>query len=99
MKISIQPSAVADLRAGFHFYEQQQKGLGGYFLDSLHSDIDSLLLHAGIHSRQFGKFRLLSSRFPYAVYDELHQDLVLIRAVLDLRREPSWISQPLKRPE
>ena len=97
MRISIQPSALADLRAGFRFYEKQQTGLGGYFLDSLCSDIDSLLLHAGIHSRHFGKHRLLSDRFPYAVYYELRDDLVMVRAVLDLRRDPSWVSRKLNK--
>jgi hypothetical protein len=29
------------------FYERQETGLGWYFLDSLFSDIDSLLLYAG----------------------------------------------------
>ena len=99
MKISIQPSAVADLKEGFRFYENQQIGLGGYFLDSLYSDIDSLLLYAGIHSLHFGKHRLLSNRFPYAVYYELHDDLVMVRAVLDLRRDPSWISRKLNKLE
>lgn len=95
MKVSIQPSALADLKSGFHFYEKQQTGMGGYFLDSLYSDIDSLLLYAGIHSQHFGKYRLLSERFPYAVYYELKDDLIMVRAVLDLRRDPSWISRKL----
>lgn len=95
MRIQIQPSAMADLRAGFRFYEKQQTGLGGYFLDSLYSDIDSLLLYAGIHSRQFGKYRLLSGRFPYAIYYEIRDDLILVRAILDLRRDPVWISRKL----
>ena len=68
MKISIQPSALADLSGGFCFYEKQQAGLGSYFLDSLYSDINSLLLYAGIHAEHFGKYRLLSESFPYAVY-------------------------------
>jgi hypothetical protein len=97
VKISIQPSAVADLRVGFRFYEKQQAGLGGYFLDSLYSDIESLLLYAGIHSQHFGKYRVLSDRFPYAVYYELREDLIMVRAVLDLRRDPSWISQKLNK--
>ncbi len=97
MKISIQPSALADLRVGFRFYEKQQAGLGGYFLDSLYSDIESLLLYAGIHSQHFGKYRVLSDRFPYAVYYELREDLIMVRAVLDLRRDPSWISQKLNK--
>jgi hypothetical protein len=44
MKIVIQSSADEDLAEGFWFYEQQEEGLGGYFLDSLSSDIDSLRL-------------------------------------------------------
>ena len=97
MKISIQPSALVDLKVGFRFYEKQQAGLGGYFLDSLYSDIESLLLYAGIHSQHFGKYRVLSDRFPYAVYYELREDLIMVRAVLDLRRDPSWISQKLNK--
>ena len=97
MKISIQPSAMADLRGGFRFYEKQQTGLGGYFLDSLYSDIDSLLLYAGIHSQHFGKYRLLSDRFPYAIYYEIREKLIMVRAVLDLRRDPLWISRKLNK--
>jgi hypothetical protein len=97
MKISIQPSALADLRVGFRFYEKQQFGLGGYFLDSLYSDIDSLLLYAGVHSRHFGKYRLLSKRFPYGIYYDLRGDMILVRAVLDLRRDPSWITGKLNK--
>lgn len=49
MKIVILPSARDDLAGGFRFYENQEKGLGDYFLESLFSDIDSLRLYAGIH--------------------------------------------------
>jgi hypothetical protein len=32
MKIAILPPAIEDLADGFHFYEEQDEGLGGYFL-------------------------------------------------------------------
>ena len=48
MKIEILDEAEADLIEGFHFYERQETGLGLYFLDSLFSDIDSLLLRLQI---------------------------------------------------
>jgi hypothetical protein len=48
MKIEILSIALVDIQSGQHFYEQQQEGLGAYFLDSLFSDIDALLLYAGI---------------------------------------------------
>ena len=51
------------------FYEQQAEGVGEYFLDTLFSDIDSLVISGGIHPIHFGKYhRLLSKRFPFAVY-------------------------------
>lgn len=98
MRISIQTSALADLKRGFRFYEHSERGLGSYFLDALYSDIDSLQLYAGIHSIHFGRFfRLFSDRFPFAVYYEVQGNTVLVRAVLDLRRDPSWITSKLKK--
>ena len=88
MKIRILASALDDLYAGRLFYEKQGEGLGEYFFDTLFSDIDSLALHAGIHPIRFGHYRLLSRRFPYAVYYLLEGDVVVIRRVLDLRRNP-----------
>jgi hypothetical protein len=49
MRIEILDKAEDDLVAGFHFYEEQETGLGTYFLESLYSDIESLKLYAGIH--------------------------------------------------
>ena len=93
----VQASALDDLREGFHFYEKQEPGLGTYFLDSLFSDIDSLQLYAGIHPIHFGRFyRLLSKRFPFAAYYQMDGDTALVRAVLDLRRDPKWIERKLK---
>ena len=96
MRIKILSSAVDDLRAGQFFYESQGRGLGSYFLDSLFSDIDSLVLYGGIHAEVFGYHRLLSKRFPYAVYYTLDEDLVLVTRVLDLRRSPNRIRQDLQ---
>jgi hypothetical protein len=88
MKIKILESAVQDLLQGHRFYEQQEKGLGGYFIDSLYSDIDSLQIFAGIHSVHFNKYRLLSKRFPFAVYYTVNDDIILVYAVLDCRQDP-----------
>lgn len=69
MKIRILSSACQDLIDGYWFYEKQAEGLGTYFLDSLFSDIDSLIINAGIHPLHFEKYhRMLLKRFPFAVY-------------------------------
>jgi hypothetical protein len=57
MRIRILSSAVEDLHRGRVFYEKQGAGLGEYFFDSLFSDIDSLVLFAGIHQKVFGNLR------------------------------------------
>jgi hypothetical protein len=92
MKIVILKSAKNDLKEGFAFYESQQAGLGSYFLETLSSDIESLILFAGIHSIHFSKYyRLLSNRFPFAIYYRRKNSEIRIHAVVDCRRNPAWI--------
>lgn len=49
MKLKSLESAIEDLHRSREFYARHGEGVGEYFLDSLFSDIDSLLLYAGIH--------------------------------------------------
>ena len=96
MKIRILASVSRDLIEGYRFYEKQAAGIGAYFLDSLYSDIDSLMISAGMHSVHFGKYhRLLSKRFPFAIYYRIEDQSVLVYAVLDCRRNPAWIRTKL----
>jgi hypothetical protein len=67
MRIEILSDAEDDLVAGAKFYERGLAGLGEYFLNSLYSDIDSLLLYAGIHRLIFGFHQALWKRFPFAI--------------------------------
>lgn len=95
MRIELLDSAEKDLLDGFKFYECQSKGLGDYFIDSLFSDIESLHLYAGIHALHFGYHRLLSKRFPFAIYYRLDKGIIRIYAILDCRRNPTWIQNRL----
>lgn len=90
MRVQILDEAQRDFVEGYRFYEGQGEGLGDYFLDSLFSDIDSLQFYAGIHPVYFGYNRLLSKRFPFAIYYRVENEMVRVYAVLDCRREPSW---------
>jgi hypothetical protein len=95
MRIELLDSAEKDLLDGFKFYESLSKGLGDYFLDSLFSDIESLYLYAGIHASHFGYHRLLSKRFPFAIYYRILKDIIRVYAILDCRRNPAWIRDRL----
>jgi len=97
MTIRLLESAKKDLISGFEFYEQQEKGLGDYFLDTLFSDIDSLLIYAGIHPLKFGKYHCMySQRFPFAIYYMTENSAISVYAVLDCRQNPAQISGRFK---
>ena len=68
-----------------------------FFVDSLFSDIDSLLLTAGVHPQHFGYHRLLARRFPFSVYYKVDHQLVKVYAVLDNRSSPAWTREVLQR--
>jgi hypothetical protein len=100
MRVRILTSALNDLAKGRKFYDKQAEGVGGYFFDSLFSDIDSLALYGGIHPKVFGFHRLLARRFPYAVYYKLDSDgKVVVYRVLDCRQDPAKIATALKTGE
>ena len=97
MKIRILSSAFRALSNGRDFYERQGEGLGGYFLDSLFADIDSLVLYAGIHRKVLGFHRLLSKRFPHAIYYQIETgNEAVVYRVLDCRQHPEKIKAALK---
>ncbi len=96
MEIRLLETAKEDLRAGYWFYEQQSAGLGDYFLDCMQADVRSLTLYGGIHAKAEGFHRMLARRFPFAIYYLIDNDRVNIYAVLDCRRNPSWIESKLR---
>jgi len=95
-RVIILDEAAGDLDAGKEFYDSQEEGMGLYFIDSLLSDIESLRIFAGIHGRRLDFYRLLSKRFPFAIYYDISEKFVRVAAVLDMRRSPAWIRQELK---
>lgn len=96
MRVQVLDEATVDLAGGYRFYERQAEGLGEYFLDSLWSDINSLRLYGGIHAVYYGYHRMLSRRFPFAVYYRIEDGVARVRAVLDCRRDPNGVSERLK---
>src|ERR1019366_10442671 len=97
MRIELSDEAEQDLIDGAASYDLREPGIGNYFLDCLFSDIDSLSFAGGIHPVIHGYHRLLSKRFPFAVYYEVDGLVVRVRAVLDCRRNPAGIKRRLRQ--
>ncbi len=96
MNLHILSSLSSDLLKGKQFYELQEKGLGEYFLDTLYSDIDSLILYAGIHRKIRDYHCMFSKRFLYAMYYKVESGEIRVYRVLDCRRDLRKIAQSLK---
>ena len=95
--ILILSEAEADLEDGRSFYENQVQGVGEYFWDSLLSDIGSLIIYAGVHSKVNGYYRMPSKRFPYSIYYDLNDNTAYVIAVLPERRNPNWTLSKLSK--
>ena len=70
-------------------------GVGDYFWDTLLSDIESLVVYAGIHRKEESFYQMLSKRFPYAVYYEIKHKIAYVVAVLPMRKDPAWIRRKI----
>lgn len=98
MRVRVLTSAFNDLEAGRKFYNKQGTGIGEYFFDSIFSDIDSLMLYGGIHSKKLGFHRFLASRFPYAIYYKVSgNDTVDVYRILDCRQDPAGADKALRK--
>lgn len=96
MRIRILRFALEDLATAREFYDSQSDGIGDYFFDSLFSEIDSLILYAGIHPMRFGYHRMVVQRFPYCIYYRVSDEEATVFRVLDARRDPTTIRRSLR---
>ena len=95
-QIVVLADAAEDIEAARDFYEAQEAGVGQYYVDSILADIESLGLFSGIHPIHLDFHRMLASRFPFGIYYLEVGDETQVFAVLDLRRNPTWIHKELR---
>ena len=87
-KVVVLNDAAADIELGRDFYENLDPGAGDYFTKSILSDLDKLSKLSGIHPVVFGYYRMLATKFPFAIYYRTNEKRTEVVAVLDLRRSP-----------
>jgi hypothetical protein len=97
MTVVILEDAAEDMESGRDFYESRESQIGDYFVESILSDLDSLVLFAGIHPVYFGFHRMLSKRFPFGIYYQVEHEMAHVYAILDMRRDPLWIRRQLQK--
>lgn len=91
MRVEFHPEALAEFRAAAEYYEQQQTGLGGRFVNA----VEMAVAHIAA-APEFGRVieddirRCLTKVFPYAVLYSIKPDSILVVAVMHCRREPGY---------
>ena len=94
--VVVSKEADKDLETGKSFYERGGKGVGEYFANTLVGDIEALKIYAGIHLKKHGHYRMLSKKFPYAIYYNILGDVAQVVAIMPVRRDPAWILEQMK---
>ena len=89
------PSLISMLASCFMTIVKQV--FGQYFIDSLITDLESLRFYSGIHVKCFDCHRMLSKRFPFAIYYSIAGERVSVIAVLDMRRNPTWLVKQIRK--
>jgi hypothetical protein len=96
MRVQILDKAEEDLVNGYWFYEAQQAGLGAHFRDSIYSDLHALEQSAGVHRTVYRRYRrALARRFPFALFYTVWEETAFVHAIVDCRRDPTWIREHL----
>lgn len=97
MNIRVLHSARRTIADGILFYDDQEPGIGAYFLSSIMSDLRSLKIFSGGHQKYDGTpfHRMVCKRFPYSIYYLIEESEICVYAVLDDRRDPKRILRVL----
>ncbi len=68
-----------------------------YFRNSIYADLQALEETAGVHRIVYKNYhRALATRFPFALYYSILEQTALVRAIVDCRRDPTWIREHLR---
>jgi toxin ParE1/3/4 len=92
------PATEADVAEAAERFETQRPGLGQRFVSAVQS-ADKVLLANPLHySVRFADVRRLNlADFPYAIFFFLHDDIIVVLAVLHTRRDTRAILERRRR--
>lgn len=95
MNFRFHPEAQVEYEHSALYYESQQVGLGGRYIDSVESAVESILSSPEMWPvLEMPVRRCLTRVFPYAVLYVPFSDYILIVAVMHCHQEPGyWYSR------
>jgi plasmid stabilization system protein ParE len=96
MRLIIEAAARRDIDEAAGWYENQERGLGGAFLDAVQAAVGRITATPRIFRLSRANMRAASIRkFPYTIYFTQTEEIVQIVAVLHQRRDPNALDSRL----
>ena len=91
-ELIVRPEARADLLDAFHWYQEQQEGLGHDFKSSVDEVIVKIRKNPLNYKTVFQNVRRsVTRRFPFGIFYIVENKKVIVLAVLHARRDPmNW---------
>ena len=97
MEIDFLPIASQELIDTSKYYELQAEGLGTNFLEQIESSLKSIKENPKAWTKiSTNVRRCLTKRFPYCLLYVIEKNMILIIAVMPLRRKPKYWSHRLE---
>ncbi len=88
-RLIVKEEAAAEISDAFDYYEEQQFGLGEYFLGTLYSRFETLLTNPLTNPKIHDEYRqAVVSKFPFVIIYEIENDAVVVYSVFHTSRHP-----------
>jgi hypothetical protein len=91
------PIVEEDALAGYTWYEEKARGLGGEFLRAFYACAREIPRNPLLYPKVYGEFRRrLLRRFPYAIYFRIEDEMAIIFGLFHCARDPRTIRAQLQ---
>jgi plasmid stabilization system protein ParE len=87
-KLILTSEAEQDIAEAFAWYENQRNGLGEEFVNCVEACLEAIRRSPKMHAILFDNYRRgLVRRFPYGIFYEYSEDVVIVYAVFHASRD------------
>ena len=81
--------AQIDIDVAMSWYENQRKGLGFEFLDSIEESVNRIIANPESYPIKHKRFHsALARRFPFTLFYTIEKNGIVVHAVFDNRQDP-----------
>lgn len=89
LQLIIKEEAAEEILNAFDYYEEQQYGLGDYFLNTLKNRFTTLLLQPNACPVVYANYRqAVVPKFPFVIVYEIERDTIIVFSVFHTSRDP-----------